>query len=68
MAGKVVKSSFVLLNKFGASRQVSASKTATSHIRKPLVIIVKLHQNYTFKNSSNPLPPKNLYKIFINTN
>lgn len=61
MAGKVVKSSFVLLNKFGASRQVSASKTATSHIRKPLVIIVKLHLNYTFKNSLNAIPPK----IFI---
>lgn len=41
MAGKVVKSSFVLLNKFGASRQVSASKTATSHIRKPLAVIVE---------------------------
>jgi hypothetical protein len=34
MAGKVVNSSLVLLNKFGASRQVTASKTATSHIRK----------------------------------
>ena len=36
MAGKVVNSSFVLLSKFVASRQESASKTATSHIRKPL--------------------------------
>ena len=36
MAGKVVNSSFVLLSKFGVSRQVSASKTATGHIRKPL--------------------------------
>jgi hypothetical protein len=36
MAGKVVNSSLVLLSKFGASRQESASKTATSHIRKPL--------------------------------
>ena len=36
MAGIVVNSSFALLSKFDASRQVSASKTATSHIRKPL--------------------------------
>lgn len=36
MAGKVVNSSFVLLSKFVASRQESASKTATSHIRKTL--------------------------------
>jgi len=36
MGGKVVNSIFVLLSKFGASRQERASKTATSHIRKPL--------------------------------
>lgn len=36
MAGEIVNSSLVLLSKFGASRQESASKTATSHIRKPL--------------------------------
>lgn len=36
MAGKVINLSLVLLSKFGASRQESASKTATSHIRKPL--------------------------------
>lgn len=36
MAGKVVKSSLVLLSKFSANRQESASKTATSHIRKTL--------------------------------
>jgi len=41
MAGKVVKSSFVLLSKFVASRQKSASKTATSHIRKTLAHILK---------------------------
>jgi len=29
----------MLLSKFDASRQESASKTATSHIRKPLVAI-----------------------------
>lgn len=40
MAGIVVNSSFALLSKFDASRQVSASKTATSHIRKPLVASV----------------------------
>jgi hypothetical protein len=40
MAGKVINSSFVLLSKFGASRQVSASKTATSHIRKPLALML----------------------------
>ncbi len=39
MAGKVVKSSFVLLNKFGASRQERALKTATSHIRETLANI-----------------------------
>lgn len=36
MAGKVVNLNFVLLSKFGASRQKSASKTATSHIRQTL--------------------------------
>lgn len=41
MAGIVVNSSFALLSKFDASRQVSASKTATSHIRKPLAVIAK---------------------------
>jgi hypothetical protein len=39
MAGKVVNLSFVLLSKFVANRQESASKTATSHIRKPLAVI-----------------------------
>ena len=39
MAGKVVNSNFVLLSKFGASRQVSALKTATSHIRGTLATI-----------------------------
>ncbi len=41
MAGKTVKSGFVLLSKVVASRQESASKTATSHIRKPLATSVK---------------------------
>tara|TARA_R100001132_G_C3251701_1_gene78663 strand:+ start:12 stop:158 length:147 start_codon:yes stop_codon:yes gene_type:complete len=41
MAGKVVNSSFLLLSKFGASRQESTSKTATSHIRKPLCVMLK---------------------------
>ncbi len=36
MAGKMEKSSFMLLSKFVASRQESTSKTATSHIRKTL--------------------------------
>ena len=42
MAGKVINPSHALLSKFGASRQESASKTATSHIRKTLVINYKL--------------------------
>ena len=36
MAEKVINSSFMLFNKFGASRQESASKTATNQIRKTL--------------------------------
>lgn len=40
MAGKVVNLSFVLLSKFGASRQESASKTATSNIRETSVVIL----------------------------
>lgn len=40
MAGKSGNSSLVLLSKFGVSRQESASKTATSHIRKTLAGIV----------------------------
>lgn len=39
MAEKVVNSSLVLLSKFVASRQESASKAATSHIRKTLANI-----------------------------
>ena len=45
MAGKVIKSSFVHLSKFVASRQESALKAATSHIRKTLAPIVKRHRN-----------------------
>jgi hypothetical protein len=41
MAGEMVNSTFVLLSKFGASREESASKTATSHIRKPFCGIIK---------------------------
>jgi len=40
MAGEVVISSFVLFSKFGASRQESASKTATSHIRETLPVML----------------------------
>jgi hypothetical protein len=47
MAGEVVNSSFVLLSKFGASRQESASKTATSHIRKTLCVILTVRENIT---------------------
>lgn len=41
MAGKLVNSIFVHLSKFVASRQESASKTATSHIRKTLAVRLK---------------------------
>jgi len=41
MAGEVVYLSFGFLSKFGASRQESASKTATSHIRKTLAVSLK---------------------------
>lgn len=41
MAEKVVNSSLVLLSKFVASRQESASKAATSHIRKPLLPMLR---------------------------
>ena len=41
MAGEVIKSRFVLLSKFSASGLESASKTATSHIRKPLPASIK---------------------------
>ena len=39
MAGAVLNSSLLLFSKFGTNRQESASKTATSHIRKPLASI-----------------------------
>ena len=42
MAEKVVNSSLVLLIKFVASRQESASKAATSHIRKTLCVSIKI--------------------------
>lgn len=41
MAGKVINSGFVHLSTFVASRQESASNTATSHIRKPLTTNIK---------------------------
>lgn len=44
MAGEVVNSNFGPLNKFGASRQEIASKTATSHMREPLCGIIKTRQ------------------------
>jgi hypothetical protein len=44
MAVKAINSSLMLLSKFGESRQESASKTATSHIRKPLIKSKKIHQ------------------------
>jgi hypothetical protein len=47
MAGKVVNSNFMLLSKFVASRQESASKAATSHIRKPLPPSVGNRQRQT---------------------
>lgn len=45
MAGKVVKSSFLLLIKLVASRQESASKTATSHILKTLWASLRKRQS-----------------------
>jgi len=48
MAGKVVNSSFMVLSKFGAIRQEIASKTATSHIRKPLASMSALFQKTIF--------------------
>jgi hypothetical protein len=51
MAGKEINSSFALSSKFGASRQESALKTATSHIRKTLCTNIE-KQNDTF-NSRN---------------
>jgi hypothetical protein len=41
MEEKVVNSSFVLLSKFGANRQESASNTITNHTRKTLYNILK---------------------------
>ena len=48
MAGKVENSNFVFLSRFVASRQESASNTATSHIRKTLGNIQKspLHKQH----------------------
>lgn len=62
MAGKVVKLSFVLLSKFVASRQESAYKTATSHIRKTfdkcydykLLAIIGLYDDDNSKQSCHP--------------
>ena len=36
MAGKVVNSTFLILSKYGTSRQKIAPKTATSHLHKTL--------------------------------
>ncbi len=48
MAGKVINSGFVHLSTFVASRQESASNTATSHIRKPLPPSVKKRHSRQF--------------------
>ena len=53
MAGKVVNSSIELLSKFGASRQESALKTATSHIRKTLWARLKRPPNLTDRAVNN---------------
>jgi hypothetical protein len=52
MAGKVINSSSVLLIKFGASRQETALKTATSHIRKTLCNSLKKTDNYGNRNKN----------------
>jgi hypothetical protein len=49
MAGEVVNSNFELLNKFGASRQEIASKTATSHMREPLAFIGRTRNDTEIK-------------------
>ena len=49
MAGKVVNLSFMLFSKFVASGQESASKTATSHIRKPLCHMKKTEIRHNAK-------------------
>jgi ligand-binding sensor domain-containing protein len=51
MAGKVVNSCFVLLSKFSVNRQVSASETATRHIRKSICVtkIGKMKNTLTLK-------------------
>jgi len=61
MAGKVINSNFVLLSKFGANRQESASKTATSHIREPLGAILK--NNYEKNNITSDFD-NYLFKFF----
>lgn len=47
MAGEVMKSSLVLSSKFGVSRQESDLKTATSHIRKTLCVMLE-NMKYKF--------------------
>ena len=41
MADKVVHPILVLLSKLGSSKQEIASKTATSHIRNPLCVMLR---------------------------
>lgn len=55
MAGKMINSRFLLLSKFVASRQESASKTATSHIRKTLWAHIK-STYYELTNTRNDRP------------
>lgn len=69
MAGKVVKSSFELLSKFGANGQESASKTATSHIRKTLYTFSKNHHPITIgisitKNSAVSVASNDKVSVF----
>ena len=57
MAGKVIKSRFVLLSKFSANGLESASKTATSHIRKTLSAI------FLCKSTLSNFPKLNLTEV-----
>ena len=61
MAGKVVNLSFVLLSKFVASGQESASKTATKTYRQSVVCHIKQKRNSEIKTKKKT---SNIFKYF----
>ncbi|SDG82528.1 hypothetical protein SAMN04488027_10856 [Psychroflexus sediminis] len=71
MQGEVVNSSFLLLSKFGASRQESASKTATNRYARNVAQIKKDIEDFSdipTRTNNFKLPSDRFKKRIIQNN